>query len=181
MIISYNEVIKFWFEEITPAQRWQKNLAFDALIAKKFGDLHEKAMKNELKSWRKNALGALAEIIILDQFSRNIYRDTPAAFAGDELALSTAQEAIERGYDNHLNEDYKSFLYMPFMHSENAEIHKIAVNLFNQPGMEGTYDYELKHKAIIDKFGRYPHRNDILKRISTKEEIEFLKTKDSSF
>jgi len=181
MTISYNEVITFWFEEISPVQRWQKDAAFDALIAQRFGDLHEKAVKGDLKSWRKNALGSLAEIIILDQFSRNIYRDTPSAFSSDDLALSAAKEAIEREYDKELDTDRLSFLYMPFMHSENANTHKLAIELFNKPGLEGTYDYEIKHKIIIDRFGRYPHRNEILKRKSTKEEIEFLKGPDSSF
>jgi uncharacterized protein (DUF924 family) len=129
----------------------------------------------------KNAKGALAEIIILDQFSRNIFRDTPIAFATDALALEAAKEAIANGFDKEIDAGYLSFLYMPFMHSESKEIHEIAVSLFNKPGMESSYEYELKHKAIIDRFGRYPHRNEILGRQSTLEEIEFLKEEGSSF
>jgi len=181
MTLSYNDVIKFWFEEIEPKQRWIKDAKFDALIAQRFGDLHEKANRGELKSWRSSVKGALAEIIILDQFSRNIFRDTPFAFASDDLALELTKEAIEKNYDKEINPEYLSFLYMPFMHSESKEDHKIAIKLFNKPGMEVTYDYELKHKVIIDRFGRYPHRNAILGRESTEEEVEFLKEDGSSF
>lgn len=181
MTLSYNDVIKFWFEEIDPKQWWLKDPQFDALIAQRFGDLYEKGAKGELKTWRKNAKGALAEIIILDQFSRNIFRDTPIAFATDKLALDAAKEAIANGFDKEIDPKYLSFLYMPFMHSESREIHEIAARLFNKPGMESSYEYELKHKAIIDRFGRYPHRNKILGRQSTPEEIEFLKEDGSSF
>lgn len=181
MTLSYNDVIKFWFEEIDPKQWWLKDPQFDALIAQRFGDLYEKAAKGELKPWRKNTKGALAEIIILDQFSRNIFRDTPIAFATDALALEAAKEAIANGFDKEIDAGYLSFLHMPFMHSESKDIHEIAVSLFNKPGMESSYEYELKHKAIIDRFGRYPHRNEILGRQSTLEEIEFLKEEGPSF
>ena len=179
--ISYDDVIKFWFEEIDPKQRFMKDPKFDALIAQRFGNLYEKAARGELASWRKNAKGALAEVIILDQFSRNIFRDTPNAFATDELALEATKQAIANGFDKEINESYLSFLYMPFMHSESKEVHEIAVELFNKPGMEDTYGFELKHKVIIERFGRYPHRNEILGRESTPEEIEFLKEDGSSF
>ena len=181
MTVSYKEVIKFWFEEIKPEQMWTKDLKFDVLIAQRFGDVHEKATRGVLSSWRSNALGALAEIIVLDQFSRNIYRDTPAAFANDTLALKLAEEAIEKNYDKEVDISFLSFLYMPFMHSESVEVHKRAVEIFNQKGLEEAYQFELKHKVIIDRFGRYPHRNKILGRKSTAEEIEFLKEPDSSF
>jgi uncharacterized protein (DUF924 family) len=181
MTISYNDVIKFWFEEIDPKQRWIKDPKFDALITQRFGSLYKKAANGELKNWRKSAKGSLAEIIILDQFSRNIFRDTPNAFATDALALEASKEAIANGFDKEINTEYLSFLYMPFMHSESKEIHKIAINLFNKAGIENSYEYELRHKAIIDRFGRYPHRNKILGRESTEEEIEFLKKNGSLF
>ena len=181
MTVSYDDVIKFWFEDISPKQRFTKDLKLDALIEQRFGDLYEKAAKGDLKFWRENVKGALAEVIILDQFSRNIFRDTPKAFATDEMALEAAKEAIAKGLDKEMDETHLSFLYMPFMHSESKEAHEIAVNLFNKPGMEYSYDYELKHKAIIDRFGRYPHRNEILGRKSTAKEIEFLKEDGSSF
>ena len=118
---------------------------------------------------------------MLDQFSRNVYRNTPKAFAQDPLALALAQEAIALGKDVELSPTQQSFLYMPFMHSESLLIHERAVELFKAPGMENNYEFEIKHKVIIDRFGRYPHRNEILGRESTAEEIEFLTQPGSSF
>lgn len=122
-----------------------------------------------------------AEIIVLDQFSRNIFRHTPQAFAYDSMALVLAQEAIDHGASQSLNAIERSFLYLPFMHSESQRIHQIAEQLFRSNGIDQNYEFELKHKAIIDRFGRYPHRNEILGRTSTAEEIEFLKQPNSSF
>jgi uncharacterized protein (DUF924 family) len=118
---------------------------------------------------------------VLDQFSRNIYRNHANAFASDALALALAQTAVIAGADRDLVLDRRTFLYMPYMHSESSVIHQIALTLFNAPGMENNYDFELRHKKIIDRFGRYPHRNSILGRDSTPEEIEFLKTAGSAF
>ena len=126
-------------------------------------------------------MDALAEIIILDQFSRNIYRDSPRAFAYDTLALVLAQEAIRRKFDDELKVKQRAFLYMPFVHSESAELHEIALFLFDKPGLEDNFNYEIRHKEIIDRFGRYPHRNEILGRKSTAEELEFLAQPGSSF
>lgn len=118
---------------------------------------------------------------MLDQFSRNIYRGKPGAFANDLAALILAQEAIKKGFNNKLETFKRSFFYMPFMHSESLVIHKTALRLFNEPGMEDYFDYEIKHKKIIERFGRFPHRNEILDRTSTLEEIEFLSQPGSSF
>lgn len=179
--VSACEVIKFWFEDIEPKQRFMKDLEFDGLIRDRFGEIHARANKGLLYTWREHPLDALAEIIVLDQFSRNIYRDTAAAFASDTLALVLAQEAVRRKLDEELNATQKAFLYMPFMHSESAEIHEIALYLFDQEGLEDNYNFEVRHKEIIDRFGRYPHRNAILGRESTAEEIEFLTQPGSSF
>lgn len=178
---TYKEIINFWFAESSPEQWFKKDAAYDRLIAERFTGLHNAAARCELYEWRSEALGRLAEIIILDQFPRNIYRDTPKAFASDSLALALSQEAIQAGADKTLEPRQRSFLYMPFMHSESSAIHKVAVQLFNEPGLEDNLSFELKHKAIIDRFGRYPHRNDLLGRKSSPEEIEFLKTPGSSF
>ncbi len=129
----------------------------------------------------QTALGRLSEIILLDQFSRNIYRDKPAAFAQDALALALAQEAIAAGIASELTVDQRSFLYMPFMHSESELIHQQAVKLFSEPGLEASLEFEIRHKKIIDRFGRYPHRNEILGRTSTVEEQQFLAQPGSSF
>ena len=118
---------------------------------------------------------------MLDQFSRNIHRDTAEAFANDALALALAQEAVARGCDRELPPVERAFLYLPWMHSESALIHEEALRLFAAPGLEKNLDFERRHKAIIDRFGRYPHRNAVLGRASTADELEFLKQPGSSF
>ena len=179
--MNSHDVYSFWFDEIAPAQWWVKNKDFDAIIETRFLALHEQANKGELYAWRSTAKGRLAEIIVLDQFSRNIFRDTPASFSSDPLALVLAQEAISQGEHLKLNAIERSFLYMPFMHSESLNIHDIAVTLYQDNGIQSNTDFEIKHRDIIEKFGRYPHRNDILNRVSTKAEIAFLKQPGSSF
>lgn len=179
--ITPQDVLFYWFEELTPNDWFTCNQSLDNAIAERFGEVLKSAKKSELFSWRATPHGRLAEIIVLDQFSRNIYRDTPQAFAQDPLALALAQEAILLEMDEHLTNAEKAFLYMPFMHSESNIIHEKAVELFNRPGLENNYGFELKHKEIIDRFGRYPHRNEILGRDSTPEEIEFLTQPGSSF
>jgi uncharacterized protein (DUF924 family) len=181
MTVSPKDVIQFWFEEIEPKQRFAKDLEFDEMIRSRFGAVHEQARTGLLYSWRDHPLDALAEIIVLDQFSRNMFRDSPEAFAWDTLALVLAQEAVRRKLDAALPVNQKGFLYMPFMHSESAEIHEIALFLFDQPGLEDNYNFELKHKVIIDRFGRYPHRNAILGRESSAEEEQFLAQPGSGF
>lgn len=177
----YEDILNFWFHELSPAQWWAKDDALDADIARRFSAIHTQATRCELFDWRMAARGRLAEIIILDQFSRNIFRNTPQAFANDPLALALAQEALAVEADKALSITERSFLYMPFMHSESPEIHKIAVTLFSVEGMENNLDFELQHQRIIDRFGRYPHRNNILGRESTAEEIAFLQQPGSSF
>ena len=174
-------VLHFWFEEIDPRLWFRKDAQFDRLIKAKFLALHEQAHSCELSTWRHTAHGALAEILVLDQFSRNIFRDSPQAFASDPLALGLAQEAVCRKFDAELQLRQRAFLYMPFMHSESSVIHQQAEALFSHPGLEENLRFELRHKEIIDRFGRYPHRNAILGRESTPEEIEFLKGAGSSF
>jgi uncharacterized protein (DUF924 family) len=174
-------ILDFWFEEITPKQWWIASDDFDRQIESRFGTLHAAAERCELYGWRDSANGRLAEIIVLDQFSRNIHRNRPQAFANDALALALAQTAVAAHADQALDPQQRAFLYMPYMHSESTVIHSLAVALFSAPGMENNLDFELRHKAIIDRFGRYPHRNAVLGRNSTVEEIDFLKTPGSSF
>lgn len=176
-----NDVLNFWFEEITPTQWWKKDADFDQLCRQRFLDLHRQAMQGELFEWRASGEGRLAEIIILDQFSRNIFRDTPAAFASDAIALILAQEAVHSGADQELTAERRTFLYMPYMHSESAKIHQEAVRLFSDLGRPENLEFELKHKKIIDRFGRYPHRNEILGRVSSAAELDFLQQPGSSF
>ncbi len=176
-----DQILDFWFQELTPKDWWQKDLAFDQMISQRFKEVHQAANHGELYLWRKTAKGRLAEIIVLDQFSRNMYRELPQSFASDSLALVLAQEAISLAADKALSAVERSFLYMPFMHSESLLIHNVALDLYRENGIESNYNFEVKHRDIIEQFGRYPHRNEILGRTSTNEEIEFLSTPGSSF
>ncbi len=179
--MNFSDIIKFWFGEIEPESWWKKDAAFDQLIRERFLDIYRQAENCELFEWRQDALGWLGEIIVLDQFPRNMFRDTAEAFATDKLAVILVQEAVANQVDKELTPTQQSFLYMPLMHSESALIHETALELFSQPGLDFNLDFEKKHKAIIDRFGRYPHRNAVLGRQSTEEEIDFLAGPDSSF
>ncbi|ABA56639.1 Protein of unknown function DUF924 [Nitrosococcus oceani ATCC 19707] len=179
--MHHQQIIDFWFKEIKPESWWKKIPHFDQLIKERFKAHHRAAVQGELYEWRREPFGRLAEIIILDQFSRNIYRNHPLSFAYDTAALILSQEAIDKNVGKMLNSEHKIFLYMPFMHSESLKIHQIGIKLFAEPGLESQYDCEIKHQAIITRFGRYPHRNQILERPSTPAEIAFLKKADSSF
>lgn len=175
------DILDFWFKEITPEQWWKADPEFDRIIASRFLPILQQAAQGELFSWRDSAHGRLAEIIVLDQFSRNVWRNTPWAFAQDAVALVLSQEAIDAGALGELGDDARAFLLMPYMHSESRLIHTEAEILFREHAPANNYDFELKHKIIIDRFGRYPHRNSILGRPSTEEELEFLKQPGSSF
>lgn len=179
--MSPNEVVHFWFEELNPKFWFAKDEQIDALIRSRFLETHRAASQCELFSWRTSAEGRLAEILVLDQFSRNMFRGTAQSFSSDTLALALAQAALDAKADRNLAPLMKSFLYMPFMHSESQLIHQRAVQLFSEAGLENNLAFELRHKAIIDRFGRYPHRNAILGRVSTAEETEFLKQPLSGF
>lgn len=178
---SYEDVLDFWFAESGPEKWWKKDPEFDREIESRFGSVHARAVSCELFAWRETAQGRLAEIIVIDQFSRNIFRDRRESFAYDALALILAQEAVSRDAHLSLSGPRRAFLYMPYMHSESREIHEIAAELFSDPEVEGNRDFELRHKVIIDRFGRYPHRNEILGRTSTAEELAFLAEPGSSF
>ncbi len=178
---SQQAVFNFWFKEIHPSVRFKKDEKFDEEIRKRFLNTYFDVAAGRTTDWRATAEGRLSEIIVLDQFSRNMFRDKPEAFATDKLALQLAQEAVHSGDDQNLPIDQRAFLYMPYMHSEDIQVHEQAVKLFSQKGLEDNLKYEILHKNIIDRFGRYPHRNKILGRDSTAEEIEFMKGPNSSF
>lgn len=176
-----DEVLRFWFEETAPAQWWRADPGFDAQIRARFGALHASAAAAELFAWRATDDGRLAEIIVLDQFSRNLHRGTPAAFACDALALGLSQEAVAAGAHERLQAPRVAFLLLPYMHSESMRIHDQALRLFARPGIEDNLRAEKQHQAIIARFGRYPHRNAVLGRVSTPEEEAFLREPGSSF
>ena len=175
------EVLSFWFEENGPEQWWRSDPQFDAAIRSRFGALHDEAVQGELHGWRDTPEGRLAELVVLDQFSRNLYRDDPRAFAADGMALTLAQEAVRIGADQAVPPVQRQFFYMPYQHSESRRIHRAAVPLFESLDVPESLDFERRHKAIIDRFGRYPHRNLVLGRSSTEEEIAFLREPGSSF
>ena len=175
------QVLAFWFEEIKPAQWWRKNLAFDAEVRRRFGYLHGIAENGDLTHWRSNAEGRLAEVLILDQFSRNLYRNQARAYASDRIAQEQAEAAITLGLDLELAPSKRAFLYMPFMHSESAAHQHNSVELFATIEATGNLRSAQRHRAVIEKFGRFPHRNDALKRPSTTEEEMFLRQPGARF
>ncbi|KNZ42733.1 DUF924 family protein [Acetobacterium bakii] len=179
--IPCQKVLDFWFNPDNEPFWFQKNEQFDQQIKEYFYDVWLAGRQGLLANWRDTIQGRLAEIIVLDQFSRNLNRDNAASFAQDGIALVLAQEAVKDPKFSTLPESRKKFILMPFMHSESSSIHEQGLPLFEALGDALTLEFELKHKAIIDKFGRYPHRNETLNRQSTSEELEFLKQPDSSF
>ena len=177
----FKQVLNFWFREVESKQWWAVDPAFDTRIRDRFLPLLDQAARGELFSWRLTPKGRLAEVIVLDQFSRNIFRHTPQAFLQDPMALALSQEAVASGALEQLEPTERAFLLMPYMHSESAIVHVDAACLFRDWTPQGSYDFEQRHKAIIDRFGRYPHRNKILGRTSTPEEELFLRQPGSSF
>ena len=183
MKILASEVLHFWFGEGAEYgkahKRWfEKSPAFDAEVRSRFLEVHESLAR--INDWLDNPGECLARIIVLDQFSRNMFRGTPRAFETDGLALAAARHAIASGYDRDWLRVEKIFAYLPFEHSEALADQQRACELMRPLGEE-QYDYALRHKAIIERFSRFPHRNAILGRASTAEEIEFLKQPGSGF
>lgn len=186
-------VLDFWFDKDNEACWFEQNDRFDKQIKDKFGDIWQAAKQGECVKWRlaKSSLdgnssitalaGRLAEIIVLDQFSRNLCREQACAFAQDGMALVLAQEAIQQPYFDTLPMQWRQFMIIPFMHSESALIHDRYLPLFKQLDDATTLDFEYRHKEIIDQFGRYPHRNEVLGRKSTEDEKVFLQQPNSSF
>lgn len=171
------EVIKFWFEESSPRQWFAKSKEFDEEIRSRFLETYHQVVAGKTKEWRTTPEGRLAEILVLDQFARNMFRDTPQAFEHDALAFSLAHDAVKTGADKRLDAGKRYFLYMPYMHNESRAAHKQAIWFFLRLPMKewrGWLTFEYRHKSIIDRFGRYPHRNKILGRVSTPEELAFM-------
>ena len=172
-------ILQFWFGELNDKDRWAKSPTVDAMIKTRFGQTLDAALAGELWAWRDTSKGRLAEIIVLDQFSRNIHRGQAAAFAADPMALALAQTAVQLGADRDVEDEMRHFFYMPMMHSESLKVHDMARELFATLGE--TLKHEEAHRAIIEQFGRSPHRNAILGRPSTSEELAFLQLPHSSF
>src|SRR5262249_13184563 len=175
------DVLKFWFEQTEPDQWFEKDPTFDASIRERFLGLHEILVSRGINGLLANAQTALAAVIVLDQMSRNMFRDTPRAFAADPQALRVAEAAIERGFEAGLTKDQRMFLYLPFEHSEDRQSQARSVALTASLGDPELQKWAEAHRAIIDRFGRFPHRNAVLGRISTAEETEVLTRPDSYF
>lgn len=192
-IAQAERVLSFWFGEgwretgsLKPRSEWFcKDPNFDQAIRERFLDLYNKAKAQQLEDWLHQPETCLAWVILLDQFPRNMFRGQPQAFATDPLALMGASHAIDQDFDAMLPPVLRQFFFFPFEHSENLANQRIAVQKFRQfeadPELASAYDYALRHQAIIERFGRYPHRNEILGRSSTPEELAFLQQPGSSF
>ncbi len=187
------EILTFWFDEIRDepayfeeyAPRWfVQNADFDRQIVQRFQTDYELAAQGQLTHWTETARGGLALVLVLDQFPRNMFRNDPRAFATDPLARQIAEQMIATGLDQQLRLIERYFVYVPFMHSENRAHQQRSVMLFQQLAEERAYfdtSYAVRHREVIDRFGRFPHRNTVLGRVSTPEELEFLKQFGSSF
>jgi uncharacterized protein (DUF924 family) len=173
------DVTHFWFRQLTPDDWFAVNPALDETIRARFGALFAAMKAAPPDAATLDAQGHLAAVIMFDQFPRNMFRGTAQAFATDPLALALARDAVARGLDADLNAQELQFLYLPFSHGENAAMQARAVELFAKPGLGDALSYAREHKAVIDRFGRFPYRNRALGRATTAEEEAFLQTKDS--
>ena len=174
-------ILDFWFKECTPKKWFKKDKEFDNLIKNRFQKTLEFCLENKINNNDFTKEDYLSWIIVLDQFSRNIYRNQIRSFAGDEKALKLSKIAIKKSFLKSHEDNYNSFFLMPFMHSEKLSDHKFSLPFFKKYTNKKTYDSAKRHKKVIETFSRFPHRNEILGRKSTKSELEFLKLPGSKF
>ena len=182
------DVLAFWFGAPPHTERgewFRKDAAFDAAIRERFGDALARGLAGAFGEWCGEPRGALARVVLLDQFTRNAFRGTPDAFSGDARALATAEDAVARGLDRQVEPVERQFMYLPFEHAEDPAAQERSLALFGElstePGCADLIDWAQRHADLIRRFGRYPHRNAILGRTSTPEEIEYLSTPGSGF
>lgn len=177
---SAEEVHKFWFVEHSGKDWFASNPDFDRELDEKFRATHEAVANGEAWEWRTSARGRLCEILVLDQFSRQLHRGSGQAFATDAMALVLAQEMVALGLDEQTDQSERLFVYLPYMHSESLKVHDEAVRLFAKFGNEGNIEFEQKHVDLIKRFGRFPMRNAALGRESTPKEIAYIKERGGS-
>jgi uncharacterized protein (DUF924 family) len=170
----HEEVLKFWFEELTPEDWFTSKPETDALVRERFGDLHNALKAAPPPEVETDPRAALAAVILFDQFPRNIFRSQPDAFSSDDLALHIARKALDKRFDHDMTNVEKQFLYMPFQHSEVSADQERSVDLFKSLGNEEALKYAIEHREIIDRFGRFPHRNRVLGRTTTEAEAAFM-------
>ena len=182
MLASPEDVLNFWFVEHGEDDWFGGKPEFDAALAARFADTHAAVARGEAAHWRTSAEGRLAEIIVLDQFSRQLFRDDARAFATDPMALDLARAAVAVEADHALEPRRRTFCYMPYMHSESLEVHDTeAIPLFTELGDAETLKFEIAHRDVLARFGRYPKRNAALGRESTEEEKRYIEQEDGMF
>lgn len=175
------DVLGFWFSDLEPAQWFKKDAAVDAQIAERFGDVHGRLRETAVEELAATPRRALAAIIVLDQFPRNLFRDSPQAFASDAMARALADLAVVCGHDQGFGKDERTFIYLPFEHSEDFADQDRSVALISSLGDDNYTQYAEAHRDVISRFGRFPHRNAILGRQSTVEEEAYLARPGSGF
>lgn len=180
-MLEIEDILNFWFNECKPEQWFKNDPDFDLMLESRFAVTIDDALAGRLESWEDTEEGCLAIIIVLDQFTRNVFRDTPRAFSGDERALALSKKCCEKGYLSTPDIHKRHFMLMPMVHSEEISVQDAAIPLIKDYTSQVAYEYAVRHRDIIARFGRFPHRNVILGRPSTNKELEFLKQPGSSF
>ena len=174
----YQSLIDFWFSDEVSARWFKSTPAFDGQLFDRYGEIWQQAQQGDLDYWSENATGSLAMVILLDQFPLNMFRGKAKSFSTEAQSRQVARAALDRRFDRELPAPQRSFLYMPFMHSENLDDQALSVKLFDQPGLEHNLRFARHHYDIVERFGRFPHRNEILGRESTGAEVEYLNSKE---
>ena len=175
----YKALVGFWFSDKASQYWFNSTDEFDQQLLADYGACWQQAKQGKLESWRKTAIGSLALVILLDQIPLNIFRGKPDSFSTEAQSVEVARAAIDIGFDAELTTKQKGFLYMPFMHSEKIEDQVLSLKLFDQPGLEDNLRFSKHHHNIVERFGRFPHRNDILGRKSSQAETEYLNSKQA--
>lgn len=176
MVSDSAEILRFWFSDVARPYWFRRNAQFDETLRERFLSTQQAATRGDLAHWTESPTGTLALVIVLDQLPRNLFRGTPAAFACDAQARHVAHQALTQGFDEQLPAEQRSFLYMPFMHSEDLADQQRSLALFQAAGLEANLPHAQQHHDIIARFGRFPHRNHVLGRESSAEEQRYLQT-----
>ena len=177
--MNINEIIEFWYSDRIKAKWFNSTPELDNEIREKYLEIWEQAKANKLKQWQESAEGCLALVIILDQFPLNMFRGDARSFSTEKLAIEVSKKAVKLGFDKKLDKNMLAFLYMPPMHSENIDDQELSVALFEKAGLVENWKFAQHHRDIVKKFGRFPHRNTLLKRESSQDEIDYLNSEDA--
>jgi len=173
----HNALVDFWFSKEASKHWFNSTPEFDQQLLADYGTCWEQAKQGELDQWSETAIGSLALVILLDQIPLNIFRGKPDSFSTEAQAITVARAAVDVGFDTELTTRQKAFLYMPFMHSESLDDQRLGLKLYDQPGLEDNHRFSKHHYDIVERFDRFPHRNEILGRVSSQAEIEYLNSK----